>query len=929
MRYQHSPSPAESRIQALRRLLSLAVVCLTGARALAEETPKSAPSTPVLELMNGGFVRGELEDSAQPGTLRWQSTSFAGPFDFDAKSVNVIHYPPPRDLPKPTGDYCFELAGGDVLFGSLIEMTDKDAELEATPIGRLRVPRSQIHRLYHRRGSTDLVYLGPNGLAGWKQTSPNTGWRGDAGQLQTDQEWSTIQGDLGIPPRAMIELEISWQKNPDFLLALGVDDVQKSIESAFRFEVWDGELVVLRETEIEADVIPVQRLEKGAGRVHLQVYLDQENGRIAVFSTSGKLLADLKVAGAKPRVLTGVHLANKRGDVRLERLRISRWNLEPSVGAQADKTRIHFVDGSIVYGQIAKFDAATREFVVQGETDEIHIPEDRAAGVFLSLPGGEEARSIRAVYQDGTRLSGELTRVQQRAVWLSLPGVQEPLPLPIDGLRSLVVMNHEATPVGNNELVGMLEIEGVHLYGRLVDGLEQPGSSCLVWQPQGSATASALRPGVSGRILYREPPPPVPRPRVTPEPGPAAALRARLLAIARVPKAVQPAPPPKSRTALHLRTGDNIPAEVTRIDESGVWFQTPLSDKTFVAHDKIKAVELALEIPPLIKLNKVKRERLLTLPRMQKESPPTQLIRSKNGDYLRGRVIGMDDNTLQVEVHLETKAVPRDRISRIIWFHADEVDPAQSAAKPSESGAGTLVQALRSDGTRLTFVAENCSNAALAGKSEVLGACRVPIGEVDQLLIGGAIEKAAARLVYQNWKLQNAEEPKVALTDGGQGQLGGNSGVESPLVGKPAPDFELAMLEGKKFHLAERKGNVVVLDFWATWCGPCIASMPQVERVTQEFQEQGVQLVAVNLQENSKQITAMLERHKLGMTVALDMNGVVAEKYGVTAIPQTVIIDRDGNVARLFIGGSPDLADQLRDALSTVLAGTDGKEPAK
>ena len=95
--------------------------------------------------------------------------------------------------------------------------------------------------------------------------------------------------------------------------------------------------------------------------------------------------------------------------------------------------------------------------------------------------------------------------------------------------------------------------------------------------------------------------------------------------------------------------------------------------------------------------------------------------------------------------------------------------------------------------------------------------------------------------------------------------------------------------------------------------------MPQVEQVADEFRDQGVQLVAVNLQEDPKQITAMLERHKLHPTVALDRDGVVAEKYAANAIPQTVIIDRDGNVARLFVGGGPHLGDQLREAIKAVL----------
>ena len=106
--------------------------------------------------------------------------------------------------------------------------------------------------------------------------------------------------------------------------------------------------------------------------------------------------------------------------------------------------------------------------------------------------------------------------------------------------------------------------------------------------------------------------------------------------------------------------------------------------------------------------------------------------------------------------------------------------------------------------------------------------------------------------------------------------------------------------------------------------------MPQVEKATGEFDEKDVQLVAVNLQETPQQIKAMLERHQLKIArVALDKDGAIAEKYQAHAIPQTVIIGRDGNVARLFVGGGPHLDDQLRDAIKATLAGEKPEEPKK
>ena len=141
-----------------------------------------------------------------------------------------------------------------------------------------------------------------------------------------------------------------------------------------------------------------------------------------------------------------------------------------------------------------------------------------------------------------------------------------------------------------------------------------------------------------------------------------------------------------------------IPSVITRIDgDEGVWFKSSLSGSTFVRHEKVKAIELATVEPnsSIIQLTRVKLERLLTLPRMQKTDPPTHLIRSKNGDYIRGRIVKMDDKTLQVEVRLENRDIPRERIARIIWLHADEIDPSKKPAQPAGASDTSRVQVLR------------------------------------------------------------------------------------------------------------------------------------------------------------------------------------------------------------------------------------------
>jgi peroxiredoxin len=904
--------------------LAISLIAAGSTVIAAEPAPSAATAGPTLHMVNGGFAVGALKESPKPERLVFQAKGFVAPFEFATGSVSSLDWPLPATLPKPLGDFCFELSGGDVLFGALLALDEKTARIEAPGIGPIKIARSELHRIHRWHADDDVIYLGPNGLIGWRETSKQKGWKEETGQPFTDVQGAAIQGDFHLPARAAIEFEISWKTKPDFVFAFGVSDNESTIKRAFRFEAWGGDLVLQRELEREADLAVVQDIGSGPGRTHLQLYLDQEQGRALVYSPSGKQLADLKVPSAKPVALPGLYLGNVRGDLRLEWLRIGRWNGDIPREVRLDQARVHGSDGAIGYGQVTRFDPATKQFTLRGDKGDSVVEQGKLSSIYLSVPRDEQPRACRVIYFNGTRLSGELVKIDSKAIWVKLPGVDSPLALPFDGVRSLAMLKHES-PSTPESGTARLELDGVRLPGKLVDGQEKADASSLAWLPSGSSMPSPLRPDAAGRVVYREPKP------VTPARTNQSNVNARVQqqnpvnVIARFAQALtetQPSEPtkPDEKRSLYLRSGDVIPSIIKAIDENGVTFESSMSTSTFVPSAKVKAVELAAETNLDVRLTgeagKVKRERLLTLPRMQKGSPPTHLIRSRNGDYLRGRVILLDDKKMRVEVRLDTKELPRDRIARVIWLHEDELDPSKTAAPTSKA---TRVQAIRNDGVRVTFMPEKVAEGALIGKSDVLGACRVRLSDIDQLLIGAGIEQAASQLVYQQWKLKNAPEPTLPTPEGGDSSGSGNSGKESPLVGKPAPDFRLDLLDGKTFELAKTKGQVVVLDFWATWCGPCLQAMPQVDKVTREFAEADVRLVAVNLQEAAPQIKSMLERHKLHMAVALDRDGVVADKYGAVAIPQTVVIDREGKVVRLFVGSSPHLGDQLREAIKGAL----------
>jgi peroxiredoxin/lysophospholipase L1-like esterase len=151
-------------------------------------------------------------------------------------------------------------------------------------------------------------------------------------------------------------------------------------------------------------------------------------------------------------------------------------------------------------------------------------------------------------------------------------------------------------------------------------------------------------------------------------------------------------------------------------------------------------------------------------------------------------------------------------------------------------------------------------------------------------------------------------------------QVAAAEGEAEALQGKPAPDFTLEDLSGKSVALKSLRGRVVVLDFWATWCGPCRASLPHLEQLHKDLSGAGVQVLAVNLREDKPTAQKFVEANGLTMPVLLDTTGKVAERYAVSGIPQTVVVDKNGVIARVLIGFSPDVTRQLREAVEAANA---------
>ena len=191
-------------------------------------------------------------------------------------------------------------------------------------------------------------------------------------------------------------------------------------------------------------------------------------------------------------------------------------------------------------------------------------------------------------------------------------------------------------------------------------------------------------------------------------------------------------------------------------------------------------------------------------------------------------------------------------------------------------------------------------------------------------------QKITAEFVYDfgEWSTAAVPETTFAFTpppnakEEAENPFDTSETSDHALVGETAPDFEVASLDGGKIDLAQHVGkNVVILDFWATWCGPCVRALPILAEVAASYQAKGVVFYAMNQREEPAAIRAFLERSGLKLTVGLDRDGKVGALYDVEGIPQTVLIDKKGNVAAVHVGFAEDLKERLTRELDALVAG--------
>lgn len=149
--------------------------------------------------------------------------------------------------------------------------------------------------------------------------------------------------------------------------------------------------------------------------------------------------------------------------------------------------------------------------------------------------------------------------------------------------------------------------------------------------------------------------------------------------------------------------------------------------------------------------------------------------------------------------------------------------------------------------------------------------------------------------------------------------VGASAAMSAVALSAAAPDFTLRRVDGPNLRLQEQRGQVVLVNFWATWCGPCRQEMPHLNRLYEKYRPSGFVLLGVNIDEDAKAAVELALRLGLKFPVLLDTDKRVSRLYDLSAMPATVLIDRDGRARFLHRGYREGMEQtyeqQIRDLL--------------
>lgn len=926
---------------------------------VGEPLPTSAPAKQ-LKLKNRSVGVGDLVFSQQPGCLAWQNLGFTEPFLLELDAIASITSHPSTDQRRvlDKGSFLLETHLGQLIAGLLVAVDDRWLTLDSQILGQVRVDRRQVVSIVSADYVGQVVYAGLSDKAPWYDP---TGWRDwdlQAGTLTANRQGASILGHLNLPERCELNVSLTWSGAPDFSISLGaITDQNKGqvagqvggqalqglAHAAARLETWNRQVVLVQEVDRQADLIQIAELSDTQTQLELTILLDQTTGRIAVRDAYGRPLGQLHLPTDKPQVGTGVQIVNHGPVLSVDRLEVhhwdgfSRWTSQPHA-------RVILRDGSVIDGTISDVDLLNQSITVASKsgpaqqfplemlaTGQVQSLESEqvesgnadtneassSGGELKAQVPGSEPKDVEVVLMDGSRLKGQWLAGQSGKIIIRSDCVEQPLKIDPQDLRAVVGTDSRWTSDATANRNATLQVGQSTFYGFLVQNVDQADNQTLRWQPHGSRTASHLQPDAIGDITYRQELP------VGADGQPTGRLESLF---GDVPSDDQPNKMSTASLALatasdqkiNFRSGDTIEAAITAIDLGGVHFLSDQTQVRFVPHLQLNSAQINAMQDNVHQPTEEKLRNLTTVPRALKDDPPTHLLVSVSGDYLRGRLLEMDEQWVTVESHREVARIPRSQIAQLIWLHDRDWSLNSSgdeARRTADTTPGYMIHVIHS-GRGITFRPVRMQDSVLYGDSPLLGNCDVSIGGIQKILFGPELEPRILQYRKNPWGLSLAELPRAFAQEGHRPQ----TGQASPLLGKPAPHFTVRSTSDVPLGLKDLQGKVVVLDFWTSWCDDCVNQLPNITQMIDGFSQQQVQLISINVAESIGRIQTTLARLQLNLQVFLDRDGQIAQEYLADTMPQTLVVDQKGQVRWVHGGGNSHRVTEVKRVIEQLLS---------
>ncbi|MFN9375095.1 MAG: hypothetical protein ACK6D3_24730 [Planctomycetaceae bacterium] len=778
----------------LRRLAGLAVALCLGFLCGSAFT-HGADSVPgVLRLRDGSQFDARWQTITGTGAGLWSTQIFEQPLRLPAGVVESYSRPGARALPLPEEFWEALLSDGSRVRGRLVSFDRRQVVLQGL-VGSVPIALDSgaVVELRRRSGLATVAYPGLEGLRGWRDEWGRSQAFDRRGALQLEGP-GILGSDVGLPERSVSDVEIRWRGRPNFGMQWGVrtpeappadvgsdtivqpepkleapPEEQQVADPAqlrpFNLEVHRGELLALAETQRGVIQQPVQTLSEPGGRLVIRVYLDQRAGRMVVTTPTGKVLCDL--AAPEPRRSSGgaVRLVNGRGAVRLEGFRVLHWDgrlpvpaPDPAAIPTPPQPRERTL--AISAQDEVRFDRELGGWLVKGRSSQ-PLPESEIDLVVRSPAdqappknGNTTGSLIELV--DGSQWRGEWRGAAGNIVLSQSPLVGS-WEISANAIRRITWEGTRSEPslTAAGGVPGMLQNETVALAGTLVGVRATERGPRLEWQPPLGIPAALLSPTLSARLLFREVTSPRGK-RTTSEgrtnDGEAAGLEA----------SSDPSPD-SPRLSLRLLTGETLACRAVDWQDGKLEITLPKGELREFAESDLQSLDFMATDPDGSALSGALREALLTIPRQRQGNPPTHLVRSQTGDFLRGRLSRIDAQEIVLEVRGQEQHLPLTVVAAIVWLHPP---PELSEKGSGEGGAAPARQRLHAwhrgqAGVGVTPV--RLENSHLVCEDSLGQEVILSLAEIDGLLLGEWLARDARS--RESWRWKPAVKPRFVEDD--------------------------------------------------------------------------------------------------------------------------------------------------------------------